>query len=69
MSGSVKEKKIGCLIYPKISDNFANQYATLINYTNTRSNVDVVLCGIPFQPEEFIRILEDLWSEKYTSFA
>jgi len=69
MSGSVKEKKIGCLIYPKISDNLANQYATLINYTNTRSNVDVVLCGIPFQPEEFIRILEDLWSEKYAAFA
>ena len=56
-------------INPKISNEVKNQYANVINYTNTRSDVDVVLCGVPFHKEEFMRIIEDMWSEKYASFA
>lgn len=69
MSGSTSEKRIGCLVYPKINDEVANQYASLINYTNAASNVDIVLCSVPFHPEEFMRTMESLWGEKYASFT
>ncbi len=69
MSSSTKEKRIGCLVYPKINKDTINQYATLINYTNVRVNVDIVLCSVTFQPEDLMTTIENLWSEKYASFA
>lgn len=68
MSGSINEKRIGCLIYPKVEKNISNQFASLINYTNARANVDVVLCNVSFQPEEFLTLIENIWNEKYKSF-
>jgi 5-methylcytosine-specific restriction endonuclease McrBC regulatory subunit McrC len=64
MSCSSNDKRIGCLLYPTFDENIPNQFATLINYTNTKVNVDVVLCGTPFQPEKFLTLLENLWGEK-----
>ncbi len=68
MSSSVSEKRIGCLIYPKIGKDVSNQFSTLINYTNARANVDVVLCGVSFKPEELLISLENIWNEKYATF-
>ncbi len=69
MSSSINEKRVGCLIYPKVKGNISNQFSTLINYTNTRANVDVILCNVLFQPEEFLTSIENIWSEKYASFT
>jgi len=69
MSSSTKERRIGCLVYPKIDGNIINQYASLINYTNVRANVDIVLCSVSFQVEDFMKTIENLWSGEYASFA
>lgn len=69
MSSSVNEKRIGCLIYPKIYEKLSNQFSTLINYTNMRAYVDVALCNVNFDPNNLLNLLDKLWSEKYASFA
>ncbi|MEJ5286651.1 MAG: hypothetical protein CH6_0421 [Candidatus Kapaibacterium sp.] len=68
MSSSVKRKRLGCLIYPKINDTIVNQYSTLINYTNVRAYVDIALCGINFDYKTVLSLLDYLWCEKYASF-
>ena len=69
MSSSISEKRVGCLIYPKMNRNMPNQFSTLINYTNTRANVDVILCNVSFQPEEVLTTIKNIWGEKYVSLA
>jgi len=69
MSTCQSEKRIGCLVYPYINNEISHQMATLINYTNIKVNVDVILCSIPFHEEKPINIFEDIWSNKYASFA
>lgn len=69
MSSSGNDKRIGCLLYPTLNENIPNQFATVISYTNTKANVDVMLCGTSFQPEKFLTLIENIWNEKYTSLA
>lgn len=69
MSSSINEKRTGCLIYPKVNGNILDQFSTLINYTNARANVDVILCNVSFQPEEVLTAIKNIWNEKYVSFA
>jgi len=69
MSSSINEKRIACLIYPKIDRSTRNQSSTLINYTNTKANVDVILCGVSFQPREILTLLENIWNEKEISLT
>ncbi len=69
MSSSINEKRTGCLIYPKVKENVPNQFSTLINYANTRANVDVILCNVSFQPKEVLTTIKDIWNEKYAPFA
>lgn len=65
LSSSTSEKRIGCLMYPSIYESLDNQYASLINYTNTNINVDLILCGVPLNSNEVISILNGIWKEKY----
>jgi len=69
MSTSQSKKKIGCLIYPSMGKRISNQFATLINYSNIRANVDVILCNISFKPESPLALFEYIWNEKYASFG
>ncbi len=66
MSSSGNDKRIGCLLYPIFNGSISNQFATLISYTNTKADVDVMLCGTPLQPEKFLTLIENIWNEKYT---
>ncbi len=52
-------------MYPSIYESLDNQYASLINYTNTNINVDLILCGVPLNSNEVISILNGIWKEKY----
>lgn len=69
MSTSQSNKRIGCLMYPAVGENTYNQFATLINYTNIRANVDIVLCGVSFNEEDQLKLLEYIWNEKYMPFV
>lgn len=69
MSTSQSTKRIGCLIYPSIGKEISDQFATLINYSNIRANVDVILCNISFQRESPLTLFGHILGEKYASFA
>lgn len=65
LSSSTSEKRIGCLMYPRIHESLDNQYSSLINYTNTNINVDLILCGVPFTSNEVMNIMNEIWKEGY----
>ena len=62
MSTSQSKKRIGCLVYPKIGKEIPNQIATLINYTNIKANIYVILCNMSFQREEPLKLFEHVWN-------
>lgn len=69
MSSSVNKKRIGCLLYPQLNESVSNQFSTIINYTNMRAYVDIALCNVNFEPNSVLNLLNNLWNEKYASFA
>lgn len=69
MSSSVNKKRVGCLIYPKIYETLSDQFSTLINYTNIRAYVDIALCSVDFEPNRLLNLFDNIWNEKYVSFA
>ncbi len=70
MSASQSKNRIGCMIYPQVEEGKKVQncqIADLINYTNLRANVKVILCDLPFQREGSLKLFEYIWSDGWMS--
>ncbi len=68
IGSSDKKEKIGALIYPKIDASFYGA-ATLINYCNTKTNLDVILTNVSFEPEDTLKTIQTIWYRENTFFA